>query len=106
MLVMVLQALNKNGPMVADNKFSYLKTAYYLPFRTNSAKYQSIWTYLGALSAISVFLSLNKLGPLVVNFKIGFMNSAYTLQDKLSQISANLDRYGSSKCHFCVSVTK
>ena len=65
-----------------------------------------VQTDLVALSAISAFQSLNKHSPLVAHFKIGCMNSAYTLQDQLSQISAHLDWFGRSKCHFCTSVTK
>ena len=69
----------------------HITPSVYPPYRTHSAKYQSIWTDLRALSAIFVFQSLNKLGPLVANFKISCMNSAYSLQDQLSQVSAHLD---------------
>ena len=71
-----------------------------------SVKYQPIWTDLRSVSAISAFQSQNKLGPLVAHFKIGCMNSVYTLQDQLSQISANWDWFGCSKCYFSASVTK
>ena len=62
-----------------------------IPFRTNLAKYQPIWTDLGALSAIFAFQSQNELGPLVAHFKIGCVNCVYTLQDQLSHISAYWD---------------
>ena len=77
------------------------------PFRTNSAKYQPIWTDMGALSAILVFRPLNKLGPLVADYKIGSMNPAYTLQDQLNQIWAHLDHlkiYFSTKNPNCAYV--
>ena len=84
---------------------SNLNFRFAIPFRTNLAKYQPIWTDIVALSAILAFQSLNKLGPLVANYKIGSVNPVYTLQNQLNQISAHLDRYGRSKCHFGVSPT-
>ena len=86
---------------------SNLNFRFAIPFRTNLAKYQPIRTDMGARapSAILAFQSLNKPGPLVANYKIGSVNSVYTLQNQLNQISAHLDWYGRSKCHFGVSVT-
>ena len=45
--ISVLMSLNNLSPLVANFKISYMNTAY-----AHTAKYQPIWTDLGAVSAI------------------------------------------------------